>query len=169
MPAVLSLFCSFSSGFFSHNNQLTPPTVRKIPTHTRMLGLSPKKITAAKEVITGPKAPIKAVKRGPNCMSVLKKNVSPSVIPSKPLAARKRKERGSNGWTPANRTGIAKNNTPSAPRHKFIPKGEIEGPILENNTVPSAHAAAEAKEAQTPKINGLSIKLLYFKIKGTVI
>ena len=59
-----------------------------MPAHAAKEGRSPRKMTAENATETGIRVPISEDRLGPRCIRERKKNVSPSVIPSKPLIPR---------------------------------------------------------------------------------
>ncbi len=151
MPEV-RFFMISSLGERSHNIQVTPVVVRRMPIHVKNDGNSRRKTTAKITVNTGPSVPNNTVNLGPNCIKALKNKVSPMAIPSKPLAPRIRNSRLFIAFMPVSKSIIPMYKIPIKFFPRFIPRGETLLPSLRNRIEPSAQEKADAKEAKLPSI-----------------
>lgn len=136
----------------SHSIQQVPLTVRRIPVHTKIEGLSPKKIVAETATNTGPRAAINDHSRGPRLIRDIKYKVSPRAIPKSPLIPKNKKACMLTGSMPIIKIAMAKYAMPIIPLVRFMLSGEISSPIFRQRIEPKAQQEAEAKAAIAPII-----------------
>jgi len=147
------LFFNLSRGSLSLRTHIIPDIVKTIPIHTDDPGDSFKKTTAIMTVNTGPKVSNNRVSLGPKRTRALKKNVSPKVIPSKPLNPMIKNAFNEKKSMPVNNKAIKTKKEPVIALQKLAPTGVTFELIFCSKTEHTAKEAAEKSAARLPIIH----------------